>query len=175
MQVLIFGGRTYFRGGGGGYDKAEWKILQGRRPFNLVLSVENTLFCMFQRLFIYFQDTGVLIWGVCAFGALQPTANFSKKWRGTYFRRGTYLRGLMYHGENDADLCWHPLCIPPGSAFSTLELPVQKHLNVHIEFNPGLIGKGVLTRRHDANCLLTSDNPRVVLNGSIRSVSSFPW
>ena len=63
VQVLIFGGRTYFRG----YDKAEWKSLQGRRLFNFnaVLSVENTLYmlCMFHRLCIYFQDTGVLMFG----------------------------------------------------------------------------------------------------------------
>ena len=37
---------------------------------------------------------GTYIWGVCTFGALQPTANFRKKWRGTYFWRGTYLRGF---------------------------------------------------------------------------------
>ena len=37
---------------------------------------------------------GTYIWGVCTFGALQPAANFSNKRRGTYFRRGTYLRGL---------------------------------------------------------------------------------
>ena len=37
---------------------------------------------------------GYLYSGVCTFGALQPTANFSKNWRGTYFRRGTYLRGF---------------------------------------------------------------------------------
>ena len=37
---------------------------------------------------------GTYIRGVCTFGALQPTANFSKNWRGTYFRRGTYLRGF---------------------------------------------------------------------------------
>ena len=59
--VLIFGGRTYFRGRG--YDKAEWKILQGRRLFNPVLSVDNTLLCMFPRLCTSFQDTGVLIFG----------------------------------------------------------------------------------------------------------------
>ena len=51
-----------------------------------------------QALCTYFQDTGVLIsslFGVCTFGVLQPTANFSKNWMGTYFRRGTYLRGFM--------------------------------------------------------------------------------
>ena len=59
VQVLIFGGRTYFRG----YDKAEAKIQQGKSLFNLGLSVENTLLCMFQRLCTYVQDTGVLILG----------------------------------------------------------------------------------------------------------------
>ena len=59
VQALIFGGRTYFWG----YDKTEWKLLQGRSLFNPVLSVDNTLLCMFQRLCTYFQDTGVLILG----------------------------------------------------------------------------------------------------------------
>ena len=55
-QVLIFGAVLTF----GGYDKTEWKILQGRSLFNPVLSAHNTLLCMFQRLCTYFQDTGVL-------------------------------------------------------------------------------------------------------------------
>ena len=77
-QVHIFGAVLTFRG----YDKAEAKILQGRSLFNLVLSVDTALLCMFQRLWTYFQDIGVLILGgaggVCTFGALQPTANFCK-------------------------------------------------------------------------------------------------
>ena len=40
----------------------------------------------------YVEDTGV--WGVCTFGAFQPTAKFSKTIKGTYFWRGTYLRGF---------------------------------------------------------------------------------
>ena len=62
-QVLILGGRTYFFFGGGGYDEAESKILLGRSLFNPVLSVHDTLLCMFQRLCTHFQDTGVLIFG----------------------------------------------------------------------------------------------------------------
>ena len=89
-QVLIFGAVLTF----GGYDKAEWKIQQGRSLFNPVLTAHNTLLCMFQQLCTYFQDRGTYIQGVCTFGALQPTVNFSKNWRGTYFRRGTYLRGF---------------------------------------------------------------------------------
>ena len=42
VQVLIFEGHTYFRG----YDKAEWKILQGRSLLNPVLSVGNPLLRM---------------------------------------------------------------------------------------------------------------------------------
>ena len=48
------------------YDKAEAKILQGRSLFNLVISVGNALLCMFQRLWTYFKEIGVLIfffWG----------------------------------------------------------------------------------------------------------------
>ena len=58
-QVLVFGAVLTF----GGYDEAEWKILQGRSLYNPVLSAHNTLLCMFQRLCTYFQDTGVLIFG----------------------------------------------------------------------------------------------------------------
>ena len=61
----------------------------------IVLSVDNALLCMFQRVWTYFQDIKQYLYsGVCTFGALQQTANFCKKWRGTYFRRGTYLRGF---------------------------------------------------------------------------------
>ena len=49
VQVLIFGAVLTF-GGGGGYDKAEAKILQGRSLLNIVLSVDNALLCMFQRV-----------------------------------------------------------------------------------------------------------------------------
>ena len=58
-QVHIFGAVLTFRG----YDKAEAKILQGRILFDLVLSVDTALLCMFQRLWTYFQDIGVLIFG----------------------------------------------------------------------------------------------------------------
>ena len=46
VQVLIFGAVLTF----GEYDKAEGKILQGRSLLNLVLSVDNALLCMFQRV-----------------------------------------------------------------------------------------------------------------------------
>ena len=47
VQVLIFGAVLTFEG----YDdKAEAKILQGRSLLNLVLSVDNALLCMFQRV-----------------------------------------------------------------------------------------------------------------------------
>ena len=83
---------TYFRG----YDMTEWKILQGRSLFNPVLYVDNTLLCKFQRLCTYFQDTGVLYLGACTFGALQPTANFSKNWMGRlYLFTGFY--GIFLH------------------------------------------------------------------------------
>ena len=75
VQVLIFGAVLTF----GWYDKAEAKILQGRSLFNRVFSVDNALLCMFRQLWTNFQEIGVLIFGVCSFGALRPTANFCKK------------------------------------------------------------------------------------------------
>ena len=91
VQVLIFGTVLTF----GGYDKAEAKILQGRSLFHLVLSVDKALLCMVQRLWTYFQDTGgTYIWGVCTFGALQPTANFCKKWRVLIFG-GVLIYGVL--------------------------------------------------------------------------------
>ena len=59
VQVLIFGAVLTF----GGYDKAEAKILQGRSLLSLVLSADNALLCMFQRVWTYFQDIRVLIFG----------------------------------------------------------------------------------------------------------------
>ena len=59
VQVLIFGAVLTF----GGHDRAEAKILQGRRLFNLVFPIDNALLCMFQQLWIHFQDIGVLIFG----------------------------------------------------------------------------------------------------------------
>ena len=50
---------------------------------------------------------GTYIRGVRTFGALQPTANFSKNWRGTYFRRGTYLRGFTVVSLETAVLLRH--------------------------------------------------------------------
>ena len=90
VQVLIFGGRTYFRG----YDKAGWKILPGRSLFNLVLSVENTLLCMFQRLCTYFQDKGYLYLGGMYFRGIAADSKFQEKMKGTYYRRGTFLQGF---------------------------------------------------------------------------------
>ena len=53
---------------------------------------------------------GTYIRGVCTFGALQPTANFIKNWRGTYFRRGTYLRGFtVIHEQIDNFVCTRSL------------------------------------------------------------------
>ena len=47
---------------------------------------------------------GTYIWGgVCTFGALQLTANFGKKWRRTYFRRRTNLRGFTVVNYEDGE------------------------------------------------------------------------
>ena len=55
------------------------------------------------------RTQGYLYSGVCTFGALQPTANF-KNWRGTYFRRGTYLRGFTVWGKEGIG-CLYFLCV----------------------------------------------------------------
>ena len=67
-----FRGRTYFWG----YDKAEWKILQGRSLFNLVLSAHNTLLRIFQRLCTYFQNTGELILGGMYFRGIATDSKY---------------------------------------------------------------------------------------------------
>ena len=72
VQVLIFGAVLTF----GGYDKAEAKILQGRSLFNLVFSVDNALLCMFQQLWTYFQDIGVLIFGGMNFRGIAADSKF---------------------------------------------------------------------------------------------------
>ena len=79
--MLIFGAR-------GGYDKAEANIQQGRSLFNLGLSVENTLLCMFQRLCTYFQNTGVLTWGGGGglyFRSIAADSKFQEKMKGYLF------------------------------------------------------------------------------------------
>ena len=66
VHVLTFGAVLTF----GGYDKAA-KILQGRSLLNFVLSVDNALLCMFQRVWTY----------------LVPR------------HRGTYVRGYVLSGH----------------------------------------------------------------------------
>ena len=73
VQVLIFGAVLTF----GGYDKAEAKILQGRSLLNLVLSVDNALLIIkFQRVWTYFQDIGVLIFGGYYFRGIAADSKF---------------------------------------------------------------------------------------------------
>ena len=91
-QVLIFGAVLTF-GGGGGYEEAEAKIMQGTSLFDSsALRTQHAVVHVSAIMRILPGYRGSYIRGVCTFGALQPTANFSKNWRGTYFRRGTYLR-----------------------------------------------------------------------------------
>ena len=91
MQVLIFGGRTYFQG----YDKAGWKIQQRKKTVRSgAFRRKHAVVHVSAIMHILPGYRGTYILGVCTFGALQQTANFRKKWRGTYFRRGTYLRGF---------------------------------------------------------------------------------
>ena len=69
VQVLIFGGRTYFQG----CDKAGCKILQGRSLFSPVLSVDNTLLRMFQLIC---PGYGVLIFGGMYFQGIAADSKF---------------------------------------------------------------------------------------------------
>ena len=91
MQVLIFGGRTYFRGvwQGGVKNPARKKSVQSG-----AFHRKHACCACFSDYAHTSRIQGYLYLGVCTFGALQPTAHFRKKWRGTYFRRGTYLRGF---------------------------------------------------------------------------------
>ena len=89
VQVLFFGGHTF-----GGYDKAGWKIHQGRSLFNVVISVENTLLCMFQRLSTYFQDTGVLIFGGTYLRGIAADSKFQEKMKGYLFSEGYLFTGF---------------------------------------------------------------------------------
>ena len=72
----------------------EAEILQGRSLFNPVLSAHKMLLCIFQRLCTHFQDTGVLIFGGYVLSGHCNQQQISVKLKGTYFRRGTYLRGF---------------------------------------------------------------------------------
>ena len=93
VQVLVFGAVLTFRGGGG-YDKAEAKILQGRSLFNLVLSVGNALLCMFQRLWTYFQDIGVIIFGEYVLSGHCGRQQLSIKNEGYLFSEGYLFTGF---------------------------------------------------------------------------------
>ena len=95
VQVLIFGAVLTF----GGYDKAGWKIQQGRSLFNLVLSVENMLLCMFQRLCTYFQDTGVLIFGGYVLSGHCSRQQISGKNEGVLIFGGVLIYGVLRYSR----------------------------------------------------------------------------
>ena len=90
-QVLIFRAILTF----GGYDKAEWKILQGRSPFNPVLSAHNMLLCIFQRLCTYFQYTGVLIFGGYVLSGHCNRQQISVKTEGVLNFGGVLIYGVL--------------------------------------------------------------------------------
>ena len=90
VQVLIFGAVLTF----GGYDKAEGKILQGRSLLNLVLSVDNALLCMFQRVWTEFQDIGVLIFGGYVLSGHCSGQQISVKNEGYLFSEGYLFTGF---------------------------------------------------------------------------------
>ena len=51
-------------------------MLKGRSLFNLVLSVDNALLFMFQQLWSYFQDIGVLIIGGHTLSGIAANSKF---------------------------------------------------------------------------------------------------
>ena len=85
VQVLTFGG----------YDKAEAKILQGRSLFNLVLSADNALLCMFQRLWTYLEDIGVLIFGGYVLSGHCGRQQISVKNEGVLIFGGVLIYGVL--------------------------------------------------------------------------------
>ena len=91
VQVLIFGAVLTF----GGYDKEKAKILQGRSLLNLVLSVDNALLCMFQRVWTYFQDIGVLIFGGYVLSGHCGGQQISVKIEGVLIFGGVLIYGVL--------------------------------------------------------------------------------
>ena len=59
-----------------------------------MISAENTLLCMFQRLCTYFQDTGVLIFGGMYFRGIAADSKFQEKMKGYLFSEGYLFTGL---------------------------------------------------------------------------------
>ena len=90
VQVLIFGAVLTL----GGYDKAEAKILQGRSLFNLVLSADNALLCMFQRLWTYLEDRGTYMWGYVLSGHC-GRQQISVKKEGVLIFGGVLIYGVL--------------------------------------------------------------------------------
>ena len=73
----------------------DWPRLRSDYHSNQAANVDlPVVWCMFQRLFVYFQDTGVLIFGGYVLSGYCSHQQISVKHEGTYFRRGTYLRGF---------------------------------------------------------------------------------
>ena len=61
----------------------------------LVISVENTLLCMFQRLCTYFQDTGVLIFGGYVLSGHCSRQQISGKNEGVLIFGGVLIYGVL--------------------------------------------------------------------------------
>ena len=62
MQVLIFGDRTYFQGGGGGMIRRSEKSCK-EGVCSIECFLQTTRCCACFSDYGYFQDTGVLIFG----------------------------------------------------------------------------------------------------------------
>ena len=107
-QVLIFGAVLIF---GGMIRRRQKSCKEGVCSIQCFPHTRRCCAC-FSDYVHTSRIQGYLYSGVSTFGALQPTANFNKNWRGTYFRRGTYLRGftVIRYTYNVVKISQLPMC-----------------------------------------------------------------
>ena len=166
VQELVFGGRTYFRG----YDKTEWKILKGMSLFNPVISVDSTLL----TTCACFRDNGhtpriqgFLYSGVCTFGALQPTENISKNWR------GTYLRGFTVSDRWEIRTSFTFIHFFE-TIFDILFIVTLSFIIV-IKKSPGVQSAGGGRSTSKSTCVVPAWTRRILLLGSVQAYDRIKW
>ena len=85
-----------------------------------MLSVENTLLCMFQRLCTYFQDKGYLYLGGMYFRGIAADSKFQEKMKGYLLSEGYLFTG--FYGS----ACW-PVVSCCCGLFQPLLAPFQEY------------------------------------------------